>query len=422
MRILECDSVSMLLNVRRSRSGEMKVLHVSAGISPRIGGSAMMALESAPALRAMGIETRLFAPDLAVGANASRYWTISRDDLAQLPAHARVFRSHRPRRLVFSPALYAALRREAGDYDVVHIHNLWTFPQFAAYRQASRHDVPYVVAPCGALDPLRRGRSRRAKAVTNALWQERMLDGARLVHFKTRAEAERAADLVPPEKGVVVPNGIRWESFQHLPDAAGFRRQHLQGHDGTVVLTVGRISWEKRLDLLIRAFAQVAAEIADAILVIVGPDDEGLGVKLERLARELGIGSRVRFTGPLTGRKRLQALAAADVWCQSSEFENFGLAAIEALAAGLPEVITEGVQLAPEIGAAGAALVVAHGPDAFAADMRRLLHDTALRRELSERGRAFARDFDWSSIAPRLASMYRRAVACDDAGGRGRSA
>jgi glycosyltransferase involved in cell wall biosynthesis len=381
----------------------------------------MLALDSAAALRAMGIETRVFAPDLAVGANASRYWTVSPEELAKLPAHARVFRTRRPRRLVFSPALYAALRREAGDYDVVHIHNLWTFPQFAAYRQASRHRVPFVVAPCGALDPLRRQRSRRAKALTNALWQQRMLAEARLIHFKTRAEAERASDLVPPEKGVIVPNGIRWQSFQQLADGVAFRRQHLEGHTGAVVMTIGRISWEKRLDLLIGAFAQVAVESPEAILAIAGPDDEGLLEGLERLARELGIGPRVRFIGALLGDERLAALASADIWCLSSEFENFGLAAVEALAAGLPAVVTEGVQLASEIGAAGAALVAARTPEALATDMRRLLHDARLRRELSERGRAFARAFDWTSIAPKLASMYHRAAAGDGARGRGRS-
>src|SRR5919199_38489 len=298
----------------------MKVLHVSPGISPRIGGSAMMALESGPPLRAMGIETRLFAPNLAVSANAKRYWTAPRGELATLPAHARVFRTRRPRRLLFSPSLYSALRREASDYDVLHIHNLWTFPQFAAYRQASRQELPFVVAPCGALDPLRRGRSRRAKALSSALWQGRMLEEARVIHFKTTLERERAADLVPFEIGVVVPNGIRWESFQDLPDSAGFRRRHLQTHEGPVVMTVGRISWEKRLDVLVRAFAEVADDAPDAVLVIVGPDDEGLAAPLKRSASDLGIGRRVRFTGPLTGAEKLEALATADVWCMSSEF------------------------------------------------------------------------------------------------------
>jgi glycosyltransferase involved in cell wall biosynthesis len=360
----------------------------------------------------MGIETSIFAPDLAVGANARRYWTISREDLPKSQtAHTRLFRTRPPRRLVFSPSLYSALRREAGGYDVVHIHNLWTFPQFAAYRQASRHDVPFIVAPCGGLDPLRRGRTRRIKAVTMALWQERMLDRARLIHFKTRAERERAADVVRSERGAVVPNGIRWSTFQDLPDSSEFRRRHLRGHEGPIIMTLGRLSWEKRLDVLIRAFGQLADEVPDALLVIVGPDDEGMGAALTAAASELGVSSRVRFTGALAGEEKLAALATADLWCSTSRFENFGLAAVEALAAGLPSLISDGVQIADEIRAARAALVAPSTPEAFAAGMRRLLGDTRLQRELSERGRLFARDFDWMSIAPRLASMYREAAA-----------
>jgi glycosyltransferase involved in cell wall biosynthesis len=371
----------------------------------------MMALECAAELRRMGVETTLFAPNLAVGANARRYWTISAEDLPpSQAAHTRLFRTRPPRRIVFSPSLYSALRREAGGFDVIHIHNLWTFPQFAAYRQASRHDVPFIVAPCGGLDPLRRDRNRRVKAVTTALWQEKMLGAARLIHFKTGAERERAADVVRSEKGAVVPNGIRWSTFQDLPESSEFRRRYLRGHEGPIIMTLGRLSWEKRLDVLIRAFGQLADEFPDALLVIVGPDDEGLGTGLSAAASELGVGSRVRFTGALAGHEKLGALAAADLWCSTSQFESFGLAAVEALAAGLPALISDGVQIADEIRTAGAALVTPSNPDAFAAGIRRVLRDTGLRRELSERGRLFAREFDWASIAPRLAAMYRQAA------------
>jgi glycosyltransferase involved in cell wall biosynthesis len=372
----------------------------------------MMALEAAAELQAEGVETNLFAPDLAVGANARRYWTISAEDLPpSQSAYTRLFRTRPPRRLVFSPALYSALRREAGGFDVIHIHNLWTFPQFAAYRQASRHDVPFIVAPCGGLDPLRRGRNRHVKAMTTALWQDRMLRDARLIHFKTWAEKERAADLVRSEKGAIVPNGIRWSNFQDLPDSSEFRRRYLRGHEGPVIMSLGRVSWEKHLDVLIQAFGQVADEVPDALLVIVGPDDEGLGAALTAAASELGVGSRVLFTGALAGDQKLAALGTADLWCSTSRFENFGLAAVEALAAGLPALISDGVQIADEIRAAEAALVAPPTPDAFAAGMRRVLCDSRVQRELSERGRLFAREFDWTAIAPRLASMYREAAA-----------
>jgi glycosyltransferase involved in cell wall biosynthesis len=355
--------------------------------------------------------TNLFAPDLAVGANARRYWTISAEDLpASQRAYTRLFRTRPPRRLVFSPSLYSALRREAGGYDVIHIHNLWTFPQFASYRQASRQDVPFIVAPCGGLDPLRRDRNSHVKALTTALWQKRMLRDARLIHFKTQAEKERAADVVRSDQAAVVPNGIRWTAFQDLPESQEFRRRHLRGHEGPVIMTIGRLSWEKRLDVLIQAFAQVADEFKDALLVIVGPDDEGLGAELSASASELAVGSRVRFTGALAGDDKLEALAAADLWCSTSQFESFGLAAVEALAAGRPALISDGVQIADEIGAARAALVTPSSPDPVATGIRRLLRDAPLRRRLSENGRLFAREFDWASIASQLASMYREAA------------
>src|SRR2546429_2251975 len=114
-----------------------------------------MALEAAGALRRLGIDTAVFAPDLAVGAQARRYWSITE---AALPpdledVEVRLFKTRPPRRLVFSPSLYRGLGAELRNFDLVHIHNLWTFPQFAAYRQAVRLGKPYIVAPSGALDP-----------------------------------------------------------------------------------------------------------------------------------------------------------------------------------------------------------------------------------------------------------------------------
>jgi glycosyltransferase involved in cell wall biosynthesis len=249
------------------------------------------------------------------------------------------------------------------------------------------------------------------KALTTALWQNRMLRDARLIHFKTRAEKERAADVVRSDQAAVVPNGIRWSAFQDLPESQEFRSRHLRGHEGPVIMTIGRLSWEKRLDVLIQAFAQVADEFKDALLVIVGPDDEGLGAELSASASELAVGSRVRFTGALAGDDKLEALAAADLWCSTSQFESFGLAAVEALAAGRPALISDGVQIADEIGAAGAALVTPSSPDPVATGIRRLLRDAPLRHRLSENGRLFAREFDWASIASQLASMYREAAA-----------
>jgi glycosyltransferase involved in cell wall biosynthesis len=161
--------------------------------------------------------------------------------------------------------------------------------------------------------------------------------------------------------------------------------------------------------VLIKSFARVL-EHQPARLAIVGPDDGGQRPRLERLAENSGIGSQVDFVGGLYGRDRLAALSAADVWALSSHTENFGIAVMEALAAGCPVAISREVNLAEEVAAANAGLVADSEPRAFAAGLLKLLGDPGLRRRLSRTGQEFAERYDWSEVTPRLLDMYRMAM------------
>ena len=389
----------------------MRVLQVIPWLATRAGGPAVTVVESSLALQAAGTEVTIFTTDVG------RLWsagTRERVTPADVPQGAerldvRYFRARQPYRLTFSPGLYGALRREVGRYDVVHIHSLFQWPQYAAFSQARRSDVPWVVAPCGALDPWLRDRSRRVKRLTDAVWQRRMLDEAALLHYKTEEEARLVADLELRAPYRVVPNGIDWQRFQALPPGDGFRAEQLGGHGGPVVLSLGRLSHKKGLDVLIRAFAAVAP--GDAMLVIAGPDDEGLSPGLAALAASCGVAERVKFTGMLRGDDRLAALAAADVWALPSHTENFGLAVVEALAAGCPVITTRAVNVAPDMEAAGAAEITEPEPEAFGEQLAGLLADKERARAIGERGREFARRYDWSAVAPQLVEMYETAVA-----------
>lgn len=395
----------------------MKVLHVLPSLSARIGGPAISVVESALALRACGVESTIFATDMAEAVSAKRHRRVMPADL---PAGAdqldvRLFAARWPYRLAFAPLMQRALDEAAPRYDVVHIHMLFMYPQFAAYRAARRYGVPYIVSPCGALDPHLRTRSRVAKALTDRAWQRDMLDGAAALHFKTSEEAALAADLGLRAPAIVVPNGVRCDAFDALPSGDAFRARYLDGHEGPVVLNLGRLSHKKGLDVLVRAFAIVAASRADAMLVLAGPDDEGLTPQLRALARQLGIGARVRFAGMLRGAEKLAALAAAGVWALPSHTENFGVAVVEAMAAGLPVVISPQVNIAREIAAADAGIVCERAPEAFAAHIIALLDDASRCASLGERARAFARRYDWWDVAPQLARMYEGVVAHTDA-------
>jgi glycosyltransferase involved in cell wall biosynthesis len=302
-----------------------------------------------------------------------------------------------------------ALRKQVPEFEVVHIHNLWQYPQYAAFRAAREAGVPWIVSPHGSLDPYLRRRGRVRKAITSALWQREMLEDAALIHVTTSAEERLISDIATEVPREVVPCAIHTDEFAELPPRSEFREQHLGGYDGPLVVFLGRVTEKKGVDVLVRSFAQVL-ERQPARLAIVGPDDSGLRPKLERLAGELGLASDVVFTDALYGRDRLAALSACDAWALSSHTENFGIAVAEAMAAGCAVVISPGVNLSGDVAAADAGVIADAEPRAFAEGLLEVLGDPDRAKRLRQVAPEFAARYDWSQVTPQLIGMYRRAV------------
>jgi glycosyltransferase involved in cell wall biosynthesis len=381
----------------------MKVLHVIPSLAARTGGPAVAAVEFARIASKQGIESTILATEAAYPAGTRKGRAVEADELVAGAdqVFVRLYPLSRPYRLARSPTLRAGLDRAVRGYDVLHIHSLYLYPQRVAASAAWRKGVPYVVSPHGALDPWLRRRGRVRKAVANLVWQRRMLRRAEALHFATEDEARLAADVAREVPKMIVPLGIEWGDFQQLPLPAPFGGR-------PVVLFLGRIAAKKGLDLLIRAFAVVSRRFDGARLVIAGPDDEGLRPSLEALAERERVGDQVVFTGMLHGPDKLAALAAADVWALASHTENFGLAVMEALAAGVPTLISPAVNLAGEIERAGAGVVSRTDPEVFAGALGYLLENEGRRGHYSERGREFARGFDWKAVTPRIVQMYEQ--------------
>ena len=391
----------------------MRILHVLPLITARAGGPVAFATEAAEVLGARGVDVTLFATDLG-DVPGSGHWR--RVELEELPANVdeldlHLFPVRPPRRLAHSPSMRARLERVVWEFDLLHIHSLWLFPQFAAQRAAQRAGVPYVVSPHGALDPYLRRHGRVRKAVTDLAWQRRMLANAALLHITTAQEGELIADIAPRTPREIVPVGISIERLLAPGDARRFRRKHLGGRSGDIVLFLGRITYKKGIDVLIRSFAHVARGLAEATLVVAGPDDEHLCPRLKEIVRAEGLEDRVVFPGPLYQEDRADAFAASAAWALSSYTENFGVAVMEALAVGLPTIVSTEVNIADAIRRSRAGVVAGLDPAEFGGALLNLLRDHALRAGLAERGRAFAAGYDWSAVAPQLEAMYRRAVS-----------
>jgi glycosyltransferase involved in cell wall biosynthesis len=304
------------------------------------------------------------------------------------------------------PDMRRSLEQALTGVDVCHIHALWLQVQHEAARASRVAGVPYVFRPCGTLDPWSLAQSRWRKRLYLA-WRLRAdLQQAAAIHYTTEQERRLAApvSLTPPT--IVEPNGVDLAEFDALPAPGTFRARFPEIGERPVVLFLSRVHRKKGLDLLIPAFAR--ADTGDAALVIAGPDDRGYLATTRELVSSFGLEADVVFTGILRGQERLAAFVDADFFVLPSYQENFGVAVVEALAAGVPVIISDQVNIHREITAAGVGCVVPTEVEPLAASITAWIADPASRQAAAGRAHAFVRDrYDWQRIAERWLDHYR---------------
>ena len=288
--------------------------------------------------------------------------------------------------------------------DVLHVHEFRTLENLLVTPVAQRLGKPIVLSPHGTLN-LATGRGRMKTA-----WDRLLSPGValRVDHVVALTEAERAeaeslwrrfGKRQRPTRFSVIPNGVDLPEIDQPQLAAAFRARYQLG-DAPIVLFMGRLQKRKGVDVLIEAFK--AAAIENARLLIVGPD-EGMLPTLRALAAG---DPRIVFTGYLEGEARLGALAASDVFALPATGEGQPMAALEALATGLPAILSPGCNL-DEVAAAGAGVVVDASAATFAERLSLLLTNAALRKAMGQRARELVGGrYEWDSVAVRLEEVY----------------
>jgi glycosyltransferase involved in cell wall biosynthesis len=313
------------------------------------------------------------------------------------------FPSSAGRRVYRSAAMSRALDAAVASFDIVHIHYVWVWPTVAAAAAARSHGVPYVLAPRGMLvaDLIRR-KSMFAKRLWLTLFARRDVEQAAAIHVTSAAEEEslRALGLSLP-RVCVIENGIDAQDDEaSAASASPIDRESLEA---PYILFLGRISWKKGLDRLLRALASVKG----ADLKIAGYDENGYSAELKRLARELGVEHRVQFVGPAENEAKQQLLRRARCFVLPSYNENFGMAVLEAMAAGCPVVVSEEVGLAEVVRESGSGLVTAGDPEPLARAVNALLASPAMRAGMAVAGRRTVRErFGWPRIATQMQALY----------------
>ena len=318
----------------------MKLLHVISTLSPASGGPPEALRHLTRAYAEAGVEVEIATQD-----DPGAPWLST----FNVPVHPT---GSRPSVYAYSPELLSWLRENVSRFDGVIINGIWTYHGLAA-AIAARGRVPYMVFTHGMLDPWFK-RQYPAKHIKKLVYwpaQYWVLRNADRVLFTSTRECDLAPQSFWPSgwKSCVVPYGTgeppanieaQSEAWYGLMPALRGRRY---------LLFLSRIHEKKGCDLLLEAFAGVAAQNPDLDLVIAGPDQVGLQAKLQRQAEELGIAGRVHWPGLITGDAKWGAVRNCEAFILPSHQENFGVVVAEAMGCGRPVLISDQVNIWPDI-------------------------------------------------------------------------
>jgi glycosyltransferase involved in cell wall biosynthesis len=290
-----------------------------------------------------------------------------------------------PKSFFYSPELVRAIERMAEEFQIAILDTLFTHAMGPAANICIRRRVPYVIPLHGQLLPTALKHRHIKKRLYLALAGGVYLNRAAALHCTTWTEAQAAAKLGLDTHSFVVPNALDVKTLARPLQAAHFKTKLGIRADDRVVLFLGRLHRVKRPEIALQAFA--AMGLPDVHLVYAGADEEHLESKLRSLARALRCADRVHFAGLLDSTGVRQVLAETDLLMMPSEMESFGMSAAEAMAAGVPVLLSHGVALGHWVEEAQAGRVVSGTADAFAQAGRALLSEPALLRAMGERGR-----------------------------------
>jgi glycosyltransferase involved in cell wall biosynthesis len=303
-----------------------------------------------------------------------------------------------------APGMLPWLWKNARTFDAVHIHALFSFTSLAAGFIAWLRGVPYIIRPLGTLTSYGMARRAPVKRLSLAFLEGPMLRRAAAVHFTSREEQAEAEALKITIRGVVIPLGVEADP----PGAASrLEEQYPVARGKIVILFLSRLDPKKNPEALLDAIASSAGLTGSSLLLFAGAGQPAYVDRLKGRASSLGLSKGTVWLGHVEGQLKADVLARADIFVLPSFSENFGIAAVEAMLAGLPCVLGEGVAVAKPAASEGAALAVRPEPAAIAAAVGRLAADEDLRRGMGKKAREHAkRRYSTEAMAQALKNLY----------------
>jgi glycosyltransferase involved in cell wall biosynthesis len=288
-----------------------------------------------------------------------------------------------------------------GEFDAVHIHGAWNIGALSGLAFARNKRIPIVVTSHESLtandiDKSRSWPRRRQKLALKALY----LRWTSLFVLTSELETNESLPAGTPHETIPYP---LFDPGRPLADAP------IRGtRDRLTIGYLGRIAPKKNLPIVIQALASLPEHVD---LAIAGDGPAELVEPARRLAQELGVASRINWLGFVPPDRREEFLDHIDLLAMPSSFESFGMAAAEAMLAGVPLVVSRRTGISEVVARRGGGVVIGADAQELAAAVKALDADRARIAELSAQARAaIVHELDYDRIGASIRAAYARAV------------
>lgn len=299
------------------------------------------------------------------------------------------------RRLIgseFSPMLIFRIITMSKWADIIHVTSVYSLSTFISLIIARLRGKPIVWSPRGALQRWDRSTNSFIKSAWDILCNCLVDSSRSILHVTSKEEADASRNRIPKAKIILIPNGVT------LPPV----NTKVSRGDGILrLLYIGRLHEIKGLENLFKAMKMLPDNIE---LSVCGNGDASYVKGLRNLVSDLDLNSRVKFRGHITGDDKEKELFDADICIVPSYIENFGMVIVEAMAHGVPVIVSNGTPW-EEINKKGCGLWVENSPSSLADAVIEISEKNYL--EMGSKGRAWMEEsYSWTKIASQMEDLY----------------
>ena len=388
----------------------MRVLHIIPSVASVRGGPSQAIIEMVKALRSQGIDAEI----ATTNDNGKDVLDVPLCELTdQLGEYANVPirffprlspNIHVVREFAYSGAMTVWLWQHITDYDIIHVHAIFSYTSTIAMAIARIKQVPYINRPLGQLCEWSLQQSRLRKQIYLNLIERSNLLHSQSLHFTAEQERIEFNQLGLKIPTFVLPHGVHIPKL--IPNAQEQLHNILQIPDHIpIILFMSRIHPKKGLEYLIPALGKLKAD--NFVLAIAGSGEPDYVQYIKDLLVTHGISDRTHLVGFVKGETKNLYLQGADLFVLTSHSENFGIAVIEALASATPVLITEGVAISPIVKEQNIGYVTDLDVEAISMALQQFFEQPQLNQQIGDRAQQYiTENYSWTQIAHSLIDIY----------------